>query len=59
MAPAPPGRGALDQKPTGWKRAELQSWVGHGYHHRPHQTRNSTGPAASWTHSLTSAPSIS
>ena len=38
---------ALDKEARAWKPEELQSWVGRGYRHRPHQIRNppASGPS--------------
>eukprot|EP00959_Pyramimonas_sp_CCMP1952_P350600 7345682-Pyramimonas_sp.AAC.1 len=34
---------------------QLQSWIGRGYHRRPHQTRSPPGSEASWARSFTNA----
>ena len=48
----------LDKESRVWNPVELQSWIGHGYRHRPHLIRNPPGSGPSGWHSLSNAPTV-
>eukprot|EP00959_Pyramimonas_sp_CCMP1952_P284173 5939966-Pyramimonas_sp.AAC.1 len=40
------------------KPVELRSWIGHGYHRRPHQIRTPAGSDPPWAQHLTNATTV-